>query len=63
MTKSKWLIILFLVACAGVSMVFAQRYSNRRYSNRRGVPDWESDRAFSHDVFTFVRIRYSSGYG
>ena len=63
MTKSRWLIILFMRACAGVSVVFAQRYSNRQYSNRRGVPDWESDKAFSHDVFTFVRIRYSSGYG
>lgn len=64
MTKTKWFIILLVVACVGVSMVFAQRYSNRRYSNRRrGVPDWEPDKEFSHDVFTFVRIRYSSGYG
>jgi hypothetical protein len=52
-----------MVACAGVSLVFAQRYYERRYSPRRGVPDWESDKEFSHDVFTFVRIRYSSGYG
>ncbi len=44
-------------------MVFAQRYSNRRYSYRRSVPDWEPDKEFSHDVFTFVRIRYASGYG
>lgn len=64
MTKSRWFIILLVVACVGVSVVFAQRYSNRRYSNRRrGVPDWEPDKEFSHDVFTFVRIRYSSGYG
>ncbi|MHC4583401.1 MAG: DUF4159 domain-containing protein [Planctomycetota bacterium] len=52
-----------MVACAGVSLVFAQRYYNRRSSPRRGVPDWESDKEFSNDVFTFVRIRYSSGYG
>ena len=71
MTKTKWLgprlagifIILFMMACVGVSMVFAQRYSSRRYSYRRGVPNWEPDKEFSHDVFTFVRIRYSSGYG
>ena len=63
MTKPKWFFILLMVACAGVSLVFAQRYYNRRDSGRRGVPDWESDREFSHDVFTFVRIRYSSGYG
>ena len=64
MIKSKWLFILFMVVCISVSLVFAQRYYNRRrYSPRRGVPDWESDKEFSHDVFTFVRIRYSSGYG
>ena len=68
MTKAKWFIILFMVSCIGVSLMFAQRYSNRRYSSRRysprrGVPDWESDKEFSHDVFTFVRIGYSSGYG
>ena len=34
--------------------------------DRHGVPDWEKDKQFEHDVFTFVRIRYSSwggGYG
>ena len=63
MTKAKWFFILLMVVCAGVSLVFAQRYYNRRGSPRRGVPDWESDREFSQDVFTFVRIQYSSGYG
>ena len=54
MTKSRWLIVLLVAASLG----FAQRYYNRR-----GVPDWKPDEEFSHDVFTFVRIRYSSGYG
>lgn len=71
MTKLKRLIfILFILAFAGAGLVFAQRYSrrgprpyDRRYDNRRGVPEWTPDREFSHDVFTFVRIRYSSGYG
>lgn len=71
MTKTKWFIILLIMAFVWVSMVFAQRYSNRRYSAerrpfrdyRRSVPDWEANKEFSHDVFTFVRIRYSSGYG
>jgi hypothetical protein len=31
--------------------------------SRSGVPDWEVDMEFPHDVFTFVRIRYNSGYG
>jgi hypothetical protein len=54
MKKMSWLIVLFVAVTLG----FAQRYYNRR-----GVPDWKPDEEFSHDVFTFVRIRYSSGYG
>ncbi len=67
MTRSRWLIlILLIVACAGV--VVAQRYRGRRgfdrqYSDRRPVPEWTPDKDFPYDVFTFARIRYSSGYG
>lgn len=32
-------------------------------SGRNGVPDWEKDVQFQHDVFTFVRIDYSSWGG
>jgi hypothetical protein len=64
MTKSRRLvIILLLLAFVGAGAVFARRYSDRRYSDRRGVPNWTPNREFSHDIFTFVRIRYSSGYG
>lgn len=31
--------------------------------DRRGIPNWQPDQEFSQDVFTFVRIQYSSGYG
>ncbi len=31
--------------------------------DRRGVPVWEIDEQFKHDVFTFVRVKYSDGYG
>lgn len=58
MTKSRWLIVLFGILALGVTLTFAQRYYDRR-----GVPDWEPDKEFARDVFTFVRIRYSSGYG
>ena len=59
MTRIRWLVvILLIVACVGAGAVFA-----RRYSERRGLPDWTPDREFSQDVFTFVRIRYSSGSG
>lgn len=71
MTKSRHVIfILLFVGIVGAGLVFAQRYSrrgsrsyDRRYDNRRGVPEWTPDREFAHDVFTFVRIRYASGYG
>ena len=70
MTKSqRFILILLIVACAGAGVVFAQRYSrrggryDRRYSYRRPVPEWKPNSAFSHDVFTFARIRYSSGCG
>jgi len=64
MTKSRRLaIILLMVVVVGAGAVFAGRYSRRRYSDRRGVPNWTPNREFSHDIFTFVRIRYSSGYG
>src|SRR6202000_3332786 len=49
---------------------FAQRGWRRQMmvdpnlTDRRGVPDWENDKEFKDDVFTFVRVKYSSdGYG
>ncbi|MBN1803857.1 MAG: DUF4159 domain-containing protein [Sedimentisphaerales bacterium] len=63
MTKAKLSFIVAMVTYLGVSFVSAQRYYDRRYSAGRTVPKWENDKDFSHDVFTFVRIRYSSGYG
>jgi hypothetical protein len=47
-----------------IGATFAQRYSSRATRvDRRGVPDWQPDPAFEHDVFTFVRIEYDSGGG
>jgi len=64
MTKSRRLVIILLIAAfVGAGAVFARRYSNRGYSERRSVPNWTPNREFSHDIFTFVRIQYSSGYG
>ncbi len=60
MRKSRWLIVLFVAASLAGGLTFAQR---RYYGDRAGVPNWEPDKEFSKDVFTFVRIRYSSGYG
>jgi hypothetical protein len=47
---------LLLLIAAGVTLA-------QRYYDRGDVPNWQVDKEFSHDVFTFVRIRYSSGYG
>lgn len=60
MRKSRWLIILFIVASLAGGLTFAQR---RYRGDRAGVPDWEPDKNFSKDVFTFVRIEYSGHYG
>ena len=78
MTKKSFLITLIIAACIVTSVVLAQRRSSsgrstrgprqrgpvQRYNNqpRAFEPEWEIDREFAHDVFTFVRIRYSSGY-
>ena len=60
MRKSGWLIVLLVAASLAGSLALAQR---RYYGDRAGVPSWEPDKEFSKDVFTFVRIRYSEGYG
>ncbi|CAN5304252.1 DUF4159 domain-containing protein [soil metagenome] len=50
------LILLLLLVCAPAH---AQRWE-RHSDDRKGVPDWEVDKAMPEDVFTFVRLRYSS---
>jgi hypothetical protein len=59
------LVVVGIVSLTAVS--FAQRGGWRRQRmidpdliDRGGVPDWENDKEFKNDVFTFVRIRYSS---
>jgi hypothetical protein len=71
MKHSRWLLVL-LIAGVGTSLTLAQRFSNR-FTNRgaapggvpdrQGLPTWDVDKPFQHDAFTFVRVRYSSGYG
>jgi hypothetical protein len=77
MTKKRWLIILVIAISFGATAVLAQRgfggrggrgsrqrYPQQRYDYRQPTfePEWEIDKEFSHDLFTFVRIQYSSGY-
>ncbi|HQG49683.1 MAG TPA: DUF4159 domain-containing protein, partial [Sedimentisphaerales bacterium] len=60
MTKTR-LAILLTVPALVVTGALAQRYYDR--VDRRDVPNWELEPEFAQDAFTFVRIRYSSGYG
>ena len=77
MTKKRWIIILVIAISFGATAVLAQRgfggrggrgsrqrYPQQRFNYRQSTPEpeWEIDREFSNDVFTFVRIQYSSGY-
>jgi hypothetical protein len=70
--KRKTRILLAVVALVCVAgIVFAQQrgFGGRRgrrqidLTERNGVPEWDVDPAFKKDVFTFVRIRYSSDGG
>lgn len=58
-------IILLLMLVVLGTIAIAQNLNlnkNRaRLYDRQGVPDWPVDPKFKHDVFTFVRIQYSSG--
>jgi len=58
MTTAKWFITLLAVTVVAATATLAQRYYDRRE-----VPYWEPDKEFAEDVFTFVRIEYSSGWG
>ena len=60
---------LFIAAGVGLAQRFRSRYSNREYSNPRAhaegeVPaPWKVDSELPKDIFTFVRIRYTSSSG
>jgi hypothetical protein len=64
------LVIPLLVAVVS-GLAVAQFGGGRRFrgvpgqmpADRAGVPDWKNDERFKHDVFTFVRVQYDSGYG
>ncbi len=58
MTTSKWFTGLLAVTVVAATVTLAQRYYDRQ-----DVPYWEPDKEFADDVFTFVRIEYSSGWG
>jgi len=65
-----WATIMIIVCVAGAVTAQYRGWGGRRGrsieeidpNDRRGVPDWEVDPNFKSDVFTFVRIRYSSSW-
>jgi hypothetical protein len=63
-------IVVALIAGLGASLTLAQRFraptSGRGgfdRPDRQDIPDWQPDKEFRHDAFTFVRIRYGAGFG
>lgn len=71
MTPRKILTLFLLVAVIGLAATtFAQRYRRsgdvndpRSFQHSAPTPMWTNAPAFKSDVFTFVRLRYSSGPG
>ena len=69
--KTKLILLIVLIsAIAVVAQDYQRRYRGgqrgsrgRDYDPRAGVPQWEKSKEFEHDVFTFVRIEYSSTRG
>ena len=62
----KAFVVWVVVVALGATLAVAQRGLRRgiyRPNDRGGLPTWEIDKEFARDVFTFVRIRYSSPYG
>src|SRR4051812_7104270 len=70
--RTRLLLAFVALVCVVAATVFAQQrgFGGRRggrrqidLSERNGVPEWDVDPAFKKDVFTFVRIKYSSDGG
>lgn len=54
------LLASLLVAAVSLGQRGYERRWDQQYDQRRGVPDWDHDEEFKHDVFTFVRVEYAS---
>src|SRR5438105_14729559 len=68
MTRRRLILFALASLLALTSGLAVAQYGRRRrmmpdtpQDPRRGVPNWEVDERFKHDVFTFVRVEYNSG--
>lgn len=64
--KQKYCPLSTLLALAIVCLFSGPSSSAQFKDARAGVPEWEVDPEFKHDVFTFARVKYTStagGYG
>jgi hypothetical protein len=65
--------LVFLIVAGSLMAQFGRRGRSRDFNmpqtprelptGSTGTPNWENPLPFAKDVFTFARIRYSSGYG
>lgn len=62
----RWLIPLALLMVIATTAIAQRGFGRRHFDpenvDRGGVPVWENDKNFKSDLFTFVRVKYSS-YG
>lgn len=68
MNRSAVAVLISAVVLMASVVAIGRQYSRRQYGSesrpdRRGVPDWKVDEEFKDDVFTFVRVQYSSWGG
>ncbi|PAY21469.1 transmembrane prediction [Rhodopirellula sp. SM50] len=64
--RSKTFVMLtamLVVGAAGIALAQWGRRFRSIEEDRRGVPQWEVDRQFPGDTFTFARVYYDSYYG
>ncbi len=57
-------LVVVIAATVLIAVGISHRSPAQRFSNlpdhRNGAPDWDVDAKFKDDVFTFVRVKYSS---
>ena len=66
--RQGWLLLIpALVLLVLAPIAWSQRWGRGRFrsieEDRRGVPNWETDKRFPGDLFTFARVEYDSYYG